>query len=210
MNKKNTAAEAAKTRIKTIFNNDASEPEYIKSKWLRKPVTKKFIAITLSILVFAGIMLGVSVTHIAVANHHQQTKNKTIHELSVLEKVRERVFMREHNKILKEIDDNVDEVTTEMEEIQKKVSAGIPVIGITVQNSSQGLNVLEIKGKKAKKSGIMIDDVILSFNDVPVKSSSELSDLIRECNVGDIAKLEVNRRGQRIEIELELSSSHEI
>ena len=59
-----------------------------------------------------------------------------------------------------------------------------------------------IKGCAAEQAGIRANDLILAVGDVQITSNDVLSDAIGEYNVGDKAKLTIQRDGKQMEIEV--------
>ena len=171
-----------------------------------KPAAKNFIAGSLAIAVIVTVLLGAVVSNAIIKHHHNQSQIESSQELSELEKLRQKLFVKEHEVIINNIEENIDNLADETEELKDKVAAGHPVMGIVVQDTNKGVNVVEVNGKKAKKSGILPDDIIVSFNEIAVKNAKEISDMMDDYYVGDVVKIEVNRFGQMIEIELELDS----
>ena len=91
-----------------------------------------------------------------------------------------------------------------------------PVLGVTIappqalrQLGLEGVLILDApKGSPAAKAGlqgiskdnfgrIVIGDVIVGFNNTPIKSEGDLFDQLDKCQVGDKVKLDVLRQGQK-------------
>lgn len=95
-----------------------------------------------------------------------------------------------------------------------KVS-GRPAIGITmmkIQNDvsehydlPEGLFVVSVnKNSDAKAQGIQVGDFITHANGTPVKSLSELEDIINSLQVGDTINLTISRDGESLDIAVKL------
>ncbi|MCB0516074.1 MAG: Do family serine endopeptidase [Chitinophagales bacterium] len=74
-------------------------------------------------------------------------------------------------------------------------------------NVSQGVYVDDVNANSAaQEAGIMKGDVILSIDNVPVKSTPELQEQIGKHNPGDVVNVHINRKGASRELKLKLKN----
>ncbi|MBO5561857.1 MAG: trypsin-like peptidase domain-containing protein [Firmicutes bacterium] len=97
---------------------------------------------------------------------------------------------------------------------------GTPVLGVTVNDVSEetaklyglpqaGVVIEEVQsGSAAEKAGIKVGDIITSFNDTPIFSSEQLINRIKECKVGDSAKVTVIRNNETVTVTAKLTRSN--
>lgn len=72
----------------------------------------------------------------------------------------------------------------------------------------QGVYVATVQDKSgAKKTGIKVGDIIVEANNLKITSTSELLGIIIQFNPGDKIMLKINRDGQLLEKEVELTDS---
>ncbi|MBW6469414.1 MAG: trypsin-like peptidase domain-containing protein [Coriobacteriia bacterium] len=92
-----------------------------------------------------------------------------------------------------------------------------PFLGIVGQDvtpefaAAEGLDVDEgayvvepIEGTKAEAAGIVTGDVIVSLNEVPIRSMDDLLLQVRRHRIGEVVTLEIWRGGALIEVEMEV------
>ena len=98
---------------------------------------------------------------------------------------------------------------------------GRPSIGITVggipENASEkyelpdGLYVSAVsKGSDAEKQGIRPGDIITAADGVPVRTTTELSEMKNAMKVGDTITLSVWREGRTMEITVTLMDTNDV
>jgi serine protease Do len=77
--------------------------------------------------------------------------------------------------------------------------------------TSMGVHVTYIlEGSSAEQAGILIDDIITSFDDKPILNFKGLQDIIKDCKIGDKVKIKILREGKnQITIDAVLSKNPE-
>ena len=63
-----------------------------------------------------------------------------------------------------------------------------------------------VKGSPADKAGLEEEDVVVAFDNTPVHSSSELSDMVDESRIGETVMLTVYRDGKEKQISLDIGA----
>ncbi|MDT8433734.1 MAG: trypsin-like peptidase domain-containing protein [Anaerosomatales bacterium] len=111
-------------------------------------------------------------------------------------------------------------VNTAIRIADQLIDSGIaqhPFLGIIGQDvtpefaAADGLDVDEgayvvepIEGTKAEVAGIVTGDVIVSLNEVPIRSMDDLLLQVRRHRIGEVVTLEIWRGGELIEVEMEV------
>ncbi len=86
------------------------------------------------------------------------------------------------------------------------------VLGVEIRRDPSGLRVGEAPavGTGAQRAGILAGDVIRKIAGKAVKDPDQLSEIIKNNQVGDAIELEINRHGNNLKIQVELSDRAEI
>ena len=66
-----------------------------------------------------------------------------------------------------------------------------------------------VKGSPAAKAGLQEEDVVVAFDNTPVHSASELSDMVDESRIGETVMLTVYRDGKKKQISLDIGARSE-
>lgn len=96
-----------------------------------------------------------------------------------------------------------------------------PMLGVTVeeinayyaqmQGVETGVRIAEVvRGGAAEQAGIQVGDYITQFNGVEVSSISELNYAKDKCKVGDTVKVELQRQGQKVVVDLVLKDANQL
>ncbi|MBI4834768.1 MAG: DUF4838 domain-containing protein [Planctomycetes bacterium] len=94
-----------------------------------------------------------------------------------------------------------------IEQFRQALEIPRPFIGVQLKPYNEkgvvGVKIeLVYKDYPAEKAGLKADDVIVSFNNQPVKSVEELVEVIRGCKAGDEIPVKVLRYGKEIELKV--------
>lgn len=97
---------------------------------------------------------------------------------------------------------------------------GRPVLGVSVVNinsaqmayqygvSRMGVYIMELtEGTKAEKSGLKVGDCIVAIGDEEITSTSDLTKILQNHEVGDQVKVTISRAGKLLSADVELSES---
>ena len=96
-----------------------------------------------------------------------------------------------------------------------------PMLGVTVeeinayyaqmQGVETGVRVAEVvRGGAAEQAGIKVGDYITKFNGDEVTTISELNYAKDKCQVGDTVKVELNRQGEKVTVDLMLKDANQL
>lgn len=91
-----------------------------------------------------------------------------------------------------------------------KAVLGITVTTVTAQNSAQynglapGVYVSAISEKSTEKAGLAVGDRIISVDDVMVSAATDITDYLAEKQPGDVVRLNVERSGKLVSLEITL------
>lgn len=85
------------------------------------------------------------------------------------------------------------------------VAGSVPAAAREAYDLPNGVYVSEVsEGSDAKEKGLRVGDVILEVNGIPVTSVAEVNLIKEDCEVGDTLDLTVYRKGETLQITIEL------
>lgn len=94
----------------------------------------------------------------------------------------------------------------------REVGAGVPVVlGVRLSADDEQIVIEEVtEGTGAEKAGVKKGDILVSAKGVELESREGLMELLKEMEPGDVLALTVERDGERLELEVELSARHKV
>ncbi|MCC7424390.1 MAG: serine protease [Planctomycetaceae bacterium] len=93
------------------------------------------------------------------------------------------------------------------EEFGDAINRGTAVLGVTGDDDESTCRIARVaEGYPAHEAGMKAGDIITKFDGRPIKSFTDLTDLVRKMSPGDEAKVEVSRDGKTIEMKVVLTS----
>ena len=91
----------------------------------------------------------------------------------------------------------------ELNEPQKHRRRGI--IGVRVDLDADNCRIRTVnEGSPAEEAGIVPGDIVLEFNSISIRDGKHLIDVIKQHQSGDVCDMLIERKGTRIQLEIQL------
>lgn len=93
------------------------------------------------------------------------------------------------------------------EEFGDAMDRGTAVLGVTGDDDETTCRIARVAdGYPAQEAGMKVGDIITKFDSRPIKTFTDLTDLVRKMSPGDEVKVEVLREGKTVEMKVVLTS----
>lgn len=93
------------------------------------------------------------------------------------------------------------------EEFGDAMDRGTAVLGVTGDDDETTCRIARVaEGYPAQEAGMKVGDIVTKFDSRPIKTFTDLTDLVRKMSPGDEVKVEVLREGKTVEMKVVLTS----